>query len=253
MTNEELAVLIQQGERDKLIILWDQVKRLVMQRAHRMYRFTQYRGVTMDDLMQAGFLAVMSAVRYYNGQCAFSTVLVNCLKGEFANATGYMTKKAREDPFWNAAPLDAPMNDEDPEGATLSDFIIDTEAEQAFPDSEQGVLREALAAELARLTEEQQTVIRLQYWYDLELDYIARIMGKSFKEVKKIKNEAMSRLRRNWKALKPFFAREGDYLLAKECREYRAKSCNGDALSAALALLTAEQRMAIVSAYRVPR
>ena len=216
MTNEELVALIQAGERDRVMDLWHQVKRLVMKKAYRMYRIAQWRGVTMDDLMQAGFLAMLSAIQYYDGDCAFSTVLCNRMKTEFANATGYLTKTAREDPFWEATTLDAPVSDEDPEGATLGDFITDPEAMQALPDSEQGQLRDALEREMARLTEEQQTVIRLQYWYGYDLAQIAHITGKPLKEVQKIDGLAMRRLRRNYKALKSFFASEGEYRLKKD-------------------------------------
>ena len=250
MTNEELVVLIQNGERDRIPELWAQVERLVKKMAYKMRPIAQSRGVMLDDLMQSGFLSVMSAIRYYDGECAFSTVLINCLKTEFANATGYRTKRARNDPFWNAVALEKPVNDEESDGNTLADFVVDYGATQAFPDSEQGALREALAEELARLTEEQQAVIRLQYWDGYELEHIANIMGKPLKEVQKINKIAMRALRRNHKVLRPFFASEGDYLLSKERREYSAADSTSDALSAALAMLTEEQRTVIMSAYR---
>lgn len=219
MTNEELVARIQAWERDRIPELWAQVERLVEWKARKMSEIAQRRGVTFEDLKQAGFLAMMSAVQYYNGDCAFSTVLMNRLKTEFADATGYRTKRAREDPFWDAAALDAPVNEDEPESSTLGEFIIDPGAEQPFLDSEQGELREALATELARLTEEQQAVIRLRYWYGFELGQIAHRMRKSLKEVDKLDKMAMRELRRNYKPLMPFFASESDYRMRRERTE----------------------------------
>lgn len=218
MTNEELVTLIQAGERDRIPELWAQVERFVRWKARKMGEIAQRRGVALDDLMQAGFIAVMAAVDYFDPDSGytFTTYLGNTLKKEFADATGYRTKRAREDPFWDAVPLDTPVNDDDPEGATISDFIVDSEVEQAFPDSEQGQLREALETEIARLTEKQQVVIRLRYWYGFELGQIAHIMGKSLKEVDKLDKMAMRELRRNHKALKPFFASEWEYRMKRE-------------------------------------
>ena len=61
MTNEELVMLIQSGERDRLIELWQQIRRMALKEA---VRWAAYRsnGVELDDLEQAGFIALMRAV-----------------------------------------------------------------------------------------------------------------------------------------------------------------------------------------------
>ena len=53
MSNEELAQAIKTGERDKLLSLWEQVRRFVYQQARR---WAAYGGVETDDLSrtQAG-------------------------------------------------------------------------------------------------------------------------------------------------------------------------------------------------------
>ena len=63
MTNEELAVRIKQGERDKLEELWNQVERFIWKMANRRaYSLEGRNGVTAEDLYQAGYLAMVDAV-----------------------------------------------------------------------------------------------------------------------------------------------------------------------------------------------
>lgn len=68
MSNEELAVLAQQDNREAIEGLWEQVKRLLYQLARRFYRrygleCCAQHGVTMADLEQECFLALLDAVR----------------------------------------------------------------------------------------------------------------------------------------------------------------------------------------------
>ena len=59
-SNEELARLIQSGQRDRLLELWAQVRRFAMWRARRWARLG--RGVTVDDLEQEAFIALLDAL-----------------------------------------------------------------------------------------------------------------------------------------------------------------------------------------------
>ena len=57
MTNEGLARRIQQGERDLLLQLWEQVQRYAHDRAYKWFRATNGRGgQTVQDLEQEAFL-----------------------------------------------------------------------------------------------------------------------------------------------------------------------------------------------------
>ena len=66
MTKEELAVRVKNGDRDALLELWEQNHGLASFFARRRYNrleaFGNMRGVDMDDLTQAAFLALVSAV-----------------------------------------------------------------------------------------------------------------------------------------------------------------------------------------------
>ncbi len=175
MSNEELVALIQAGDRDRIVELWHQVQRMVYKQAAR---WAGVGGTTLEDLEQAGFIAVLRAVDTYDPTKAkFSTHLFQRLRAEFSAATGYNSKRSWFDPLQNAVSLDAPL--EDSEDATLADFIPDPAAAAEMDGME---VRIGVAAILAELPEEQQRAVRGKYWHDLTVD-------------KKTLNAAMKRLR----------------------------------------------------------
>ena len=91
MSNEELAAAIRAGERDKLMELWGQVRRLVHDMAYKRLRATNGAGgVTLDDLMQAGFLGFLEAVRAYDPSAGvrFTSYLTYPVKSAFSEAEG---------------------------------------------------------------------------------------------------------------------------------------------------------------------
>ena len=165
MSNEELVALIQAGDRDRIVELWHQVRRMVYKQAAR---WAGLGGTTVEDLEQAGFIAMLRAVDSYDPSrgTKFSTYLFQCLRAEFSVATGQHTKRARLDPLQSAVSLDAPLTDD---GApdTFADLIPDPAAEAAIEGMD---VRLGVAEVLAELPEEQRRVIRDRYWNDLQVD-----------------------------------------------------------------------------------
>ena len=167
--------MAQAGDREALLKLWTQVRRMVYQQA---MRWAGVGGTTLEDLEQAGFIAVLRAVDSYDPTKAkLSTYLFQRLRAELSAATGYNSKRSWFDPLQNAVSLDAPL--EDSEDATLADFIPDPAAAAEMDSME---VRIGVAAILAELPEEQQRAVRGKYWHDLTVD-------------KKTLNAAMKRLR----------------------------------------------------------
>lgn len=167
MSNEELVALIQAGDRDKLVQLWGQVKRLVWKQANRWAAYGNG-GVTVEDLMQAGFVAVLLAASTFDSTkgTKFSTHLFPRLRAEFTAATGWSTRQGQLDPLQSALSLDAPMTDDD-DSLTLADTIEDPTAATEIESTD---IRLAVSAALSELPEEQQKVIRDKYWCDLPVD-----------------------------------------------------------------------------------
>lgn len=167
-SNEELAVLIQGGDRGKLLDLWHQVRRMALKEA---VRWTAYHsnGVELDDLEQAGFIALMRSVDGFDPAAGtrFSTWYHRILLTEFETATGRRTEKQRRDPLDAAVSLDVPVG-EDEDGTTLGELVPDPGAIQAFDASEERMQQErlhaALEAAVSTLPPDLQSVIWRHYF-----------------------------------------------------------------------------------------
>ena len=195
VSNEELVVLIQTGDRDRLVELWNQVRRMAYKQAAR---WAGQGGTTVEDLTQAGFIAMLRAVDTYEPEKArFSTYLFQLLRAEFAAATGWSTKAARLDPLQNAVSLDAPMGGE--EDAALADFLMDPTAEaeiMAVDDRDRlDRLHAELETALSSLADEEQRTIRARYYQGKTLTAIAAAEGVSKTAVSRREQNALRRLR----------------------------------------------------------
>lgn len=199
MSNEELALRIQQGERDKLGELWGQVEKFVSMRAGKMARHLDgFGGVTEEDLYQAGFLALVEAVETFDpGQAGFLTWLGYHLKTAFAQAAGY--RSVKRDALDFAADLDAPLQEVD--NLTLADAIEDPEAAQSFEEVERRAwladLRGILSSALEALPTRQREALKAHYYQGKTLQEIAAEQGISAERVRQNANKAFRTLRRN--------------------------------------------------------
>ena len=83
MSNEELAIAIQQGDQGRTLELWEQVNGLVKRKAMQIMTALKLsgnpRGVEFDDLYQTGYLALWwrrwrptarSAALFPHGSCS---------------------------------------------------------------------------------------------------------------------------------------------------------------------------------------
>lgn len=198
MTNEELVALIQAGDREKLAELWDQVERFVALQAHRRIVLTNgLGGVTAEDLSQSGYIALVVAADSYDPEagCSFIGWLALALKNAFAEAGGYRTSK--RDPLQGAASLDTPL--EDSEG-TWADLQEDPAAAQALQDVEDGIwrkqLREALAAALTELPDNQAETLRRRYYAGQTLEQTTAATGVYPETARQRERKALRALRR---------------------------------------------------------
>ena len=167
MTNEELAAMVQSGERDRFIELWQQIRRMALKEASRWAAYHS-NGVETEDLEQAGLIALMRAVDGFDptAGAGFSTWYYHFLKAEFERATGRRTEKQQRDPLNDAASLDAPITEDS--DLSLADTVADHYAEIAMDDVERRLdqyrLHAALENAIATLPFELQSVIRGRYY-----------------------------------------------------------------------------------------
>ncbi len=193
MSNEELAVAIQAGERDKLPELWKQVKDFISMQAGKYARASNgYGGVTQEDLTQCGYLALVTAVNTFSPDKGnFISWLAMALKTAFREATGHRTSK--RDPLDMAISLDTPLDGEDGNTETIGDMQEDHTAAQGFEEAQQRIwleqLHSALEMALQQLPEDEYTVIRARY-------YEGRTRREIGPKARQIEERALKYLRR---------------------------------------------------------
>ena len=187
------ARAVQDGKED-ILVLWLSCRQYVMQQARRWYRaFEGRRGVALEDLEQAGFLALAKAVETWKPESsAFSTWLTFHLKSAFAAAYRVRTNHELKDPLNDATSLDVPPAGAD-EDCILRDIIPDVAAARAFEAVEQQELCEAVQNALAKLPEEQQAAIYGEFWQGKTAD--PDIRRAAFRA---LRNPAISRPLRNY-------------------------------------------------------
>ena len=200
MSNEELAVRIKAGERDRLLELWVQVKDLVAWYAVRRYNAAPgLGGVEVDDLIQSGFIAMVEAVESFEpgAGCKFSTWMKRPLQTAFAKAGGYLTEKQKMDPLHRCDSLDRPVGEDD--GDTLGDLqaALDDDMEAAERRIWLEQLRAALDKAVATLPEEWEELIDRHFYMGETLQRTADAMGWTRHEVHRQTGKAITALRRN--------------------------------------------------------
>lgn len=166
MNNEKLVLLVQTGDKDALLTLWVQVRRLAWKFIPRWRRAAEAGGLTVEDLEQVGFLALLRAVNSFDpGRgCAFSTCFTTALKAEVFAAAGIRTEKQSRDPLRQAVSLDVSPGLKASEEIALVDLIEDPAAEAAIEGTG---LRLAVQDIVAELPEEQRAALYRRYWLDL--------------------------------------------------------------------------------------
>lgn len=200
MSNEELVAAIQAGE-DRMGELWMQVEKLVMWKAHRIMAVLDGRGgVEFDDLYQSGYPALVAAVDSYKPECgAFSTWFMLHLKTAFAEATGYRTRRGRNDPLNNSLSLDTPLTDET-DSDDLMAIIADPAGMKGIETAEEAIyhqqLHDALEAALDTIPDQYSEVLRQRHYDGLSLAEIGESRGVSAEYVRRLEYKAIRYMHR---------------------------------------------------------
>ena len=211
MSNEELVGLIQRGDNQLMLQLWDGVAGLVKNYAHRVYNALEgRRGLTLDDLIQEGYIALADAVSSYDPDvAAFSTWFVIHLRKRFQEATGQHGNRKKNEPIDWAVSLDTPLLDG--EDITLADVVEDTNAAYTLQSVEDRIwldqLREVLGEMMLEMPEKQADVLYRRYWKDQTYAEAGKEIGIAAENVRKNEWRGLRFLRepRNRKRLRPFY------------------------------------------------
>lgn len=202
MSTEEMVVAIQGGNVALLEPLWDKLHRLVHTFAYRYYVATEGRGgVTVEDLEQAGFLAVMDAIpRYDPEEAAFSTYMVKYLRKHFQETSGRLYKDTKgylmpKDALNTCVSLNMTVDDE--EKTEMMDLIEDsaTYIENVEEKIWHEQLRDAVDRVLSEIPDDMAEVLRLRNYGRLTLDQIGERCHVDRERVRQLENRAIRKLR----------------------------------------------------------
>ena len=186
-TNEELALLLQQGDKTAAAPLWEQVRGWCF-RVVSGYRpiAEANRAIDPEDLMQCAFLGMLEAAKTYDpDKGAFLTWLSFYVRKSSREALGLIGRTKRE--HYAAVSMEAPI------GEDLC--IADTLEAESVPDAlEAEDLQQDVCAAVDALPEHQQEILHMHYWEGATIAEISRQTGRSAHAER---NKALNELRRN--------------------------------------------------------
>lgn len=199
MTNEELALQAQHGDKGAELQLWEQIKRLVYKKALRRLPFDgSTNRFEFNDFVQSGYIAMIEAVKDFNSESGFTftTYLSNHLKTAFACVQGIRT--SRRDALLQAISIDAPQGSEDND-FSLSDTLVAPDAETSFQDMLDRMEKERIFNTVMecvdKLDPEQSETIKIIYLQGYSVLKAASIKQMPVEQVQSLKEKALRRLR----------------------------------------------------------
>lgn len=195
MTNEQLAVFIQQGGNDELTpILWERVRKTLYMIADKYYsknsEICAKCGVTVWDLKQQAYSAYLGAVRAYSVEKGyqFTSYLGLQFKHEMRPLFG-------KDRLNYAESLNAALSQDDENGVEFIDLVADDTAFDDFERIDTADTVTAVRSAVGRLPDELKDIIHLRYYENLSIKATAHKLAIA-------ENEALNRNRRALKLLR---------------------------------------------------
>ena len=198
----QLVARIQAGEQELIPELWARVSGFVEWKASK--RLRQYQGrrnIEKDELISAGFFALVKAVSSFslNGGGGFLPWFDLYLKKEFANVFGLRAR--REDLLDKCErSLDDPLQNAEGEDLSLHDVVPDPRSMDGYTAVEDEdyttQLHAALEAALADLPPEEAEAIRISFFEEKTIEEGAAQLGVDGIEFRKLKDKGLRSIRR---------------------------------------------------------
>ena len=201
MTNEQLALNVQNGNRAALTELWGAVRPLLFSLAWKFYsrqgkeRCSSH-GVTLEDLQQEAFFALCDAVGAFDEGKGyqFTTYLSRATENRFRACMGIRGKR---DPLNAADRLERPLPGE--EERQQGDTIPDEQAQAALEAVDEAAQQEQLQAVLGEAPEAlpapQGDVLRLRFLGQRTRQQTADALGLTLADVRREEQKALVQLR----------------------------------------------------------
>jgi len=185
VSNEELALLIQQGEKEHTSQLWNQIERFIEMKARQYERHLSGCDADVEDLRQSGYFAMLEAVEYYRPEKGYKyiTYLDFTLRKAFGKVAGI--RSSRRDAAKLAYSLDSPVSKENDKDSLLA-FVEDEQAQAPFQEIERAdytvFAKDAILNALKPLNDKAQRLMYLIFYEHKTITEAASIIGYSSKQ-----------------------------------------------------------------------
>lgn len=204
MTNEDITVRIQNGEKELISELWNNNYKLLYLMSDKFYKRNTERcracGVELEDIQQSCYFALCATVQAFDVRTGykFTTYINYSFKNAVAALLDGGNKRRVTDPLNRAISLDVPLS-EDTE-TTKADLLPDDVAEQDFEAAENDVynneLHEALEKAMQTACNSREAdILRSVYWYGKTYQSIADVLNISISYVGETHRKALRHLR----------------------------------------------------------
>lgn len=212
ITTDELAIRAKQGGNDELSALWTNVEPFIKWCSQKYFKAIQQSRsyvIDIEDMTQAGAIALYKAVDYYDpGKgLAFLTVLKWYHKREIYNLCGWQSRHDKDsgeyyigekcDAMLRCTSLDAPLSFTDNDEPTYLQ-IIDPYSSRQYEMVERKIFNEQLRNEIIKtleeLPEKDADVIRALYLNHKTITSYAEEAGISFQGVSLRKKTAIKHI-----------------------------------------------------------
>lgn len=204
MENEKLALQVQQGNRVALSQLWEAVRPLLASMTWKFYeRHGRERcavhGITLEDLKQESFIALVDAVRAYKPEKGyqFTTYLNYATENRFR---GCMGTKGKKDALNYSDSLERPVGNEE-ESQSLGDTIPDEKAAVALSSVDDKQEQEAFSAVLGVALDDlsgiQGPILKHRFFYRHTVKDTAQALQVTPQDVRREESKGLRALRGN--------------------------------------------------------
>ena len=190
MSNDELAMLIKQGKTEYYIPLWERTEKLINMLIRKRTKGRKlYHTIEIDDLMQCGYFALITAVRYYNPDKPFK--FNTYLKYSVYYVIDKQLSISESDIANCVMSLNTPLHTED-EDLTLLDCLPDDTAVNSATVYENSDTRRIINDVLSQITDIRMRDIVYDYYFNfMTYKQIAIKWHITEERVRQIKNRAL--------------------------------------------------------------
>lgn len=202
MTNEELAICIQDGDKTLIPELWERVRGLYMKKAfvyfHNHAALCARCGVELEDIQQQSFFAFLRSIEQYEPLCelSFMAYINYPFMTEMQELTRTRSSGQQQDCLNRCSSLDTPIETDDGTADTIGDFVPDPAALDFLELLDAQSVGEMIRREVQQLPERESEVIAGVFFDGQTLGQIADRLGVSINAISQHKKRGLVNLSR---------------------------------------------------------